>query len=139
MRLRTQKEWHDLPFVDSEEHIDFLSGNDTGTQHSDEDDYAERRAAIEEIDFDEFEGLFEDFYEDNVINVQEIPQIANAFQLVLWLCLFISFWQYTFSIIDNPVLILLKSLQVLLEHVGRYPKVFCSNCYCHANISVYVP
>ena len=128
-----------MPFVDSEEHIDFLSGNDTGTQHSDEDDYAERRAAIEEIDFDEFEGLFEDFYEDNVINVQEIPQIANPFQLVLWLCLFISFWQYTFSIIDNPVLILLKSLQVLLEHVGRYSKVFCSNCYCHANISVYVP
>ena len=63
MRLRTQKEWHDLPFVDSEEHINFLRGNDTGTQHSDEDDHSERRAAIEEIDFDEFEGLFEDFYE----------------------------------------------------------------------------
>ena len=87
----------DLSFVDSddssdsEEHMDLLSGNETGTEHSDEDDHAELTAAIEEIDFDEFEGLYEDFYEDTVINVQQIPQAVNAFQLVLWLCLFISF------------------------------------------------
>ena len=48
------------------------------------------------------------------------------FRLFFWLCLFISFWQYTFSIIDNAVLVLLKSLQVLLEHVGGYSKVFAA-------------
>ena len=54
---------------DSEEHMDFFSGNDTGTGHSGEDDHAERRATIEEIDFDKFGGLYEDFYEDTVTNV----------------------------------------------------------------------
>ena len=79
----------DLSFIDSdessdsEEYMDFLSGNDTGTEHSDEDDHAELRAAIEEIDFDEFESLRKDFYEDTVTNVQQIPQAVNAFQLVL--------------------------------------------------------
>ena len=48
----------DLSFVDSddssdsEEHMVFLSGNDTETEHSDEDNHAELRAAVEEIDFD---------------------------------------------------------------------------------------
>ena len=111
----------DLSFVDSddssdsEEHMDFLSENDTRREHSDEDDHAELRAAIEEIDLDYFEGLYEDFYEDTVNNVQKIPQAVNTFQLVLWLCFFISFWQYTFSITDNAVLVSLKSLQLLLE------------------------
>ena len=92
------------------------------TEHSDEDDHAELRTVVEEIDFDEFEGLYEDFYEDTVTNVQQIPQAVNAFQLVLWLCLFISFWQYTFT----HLLVLLKSLQVLLEHEGRYSEVFAA-------------
>ena len=111
----------DLSFVDSDDssdskkHMDFLSGNDTRREHSDEDDHAELRAAIEEIDIDNFEGLYEDFYEDTVTNVQQILQAVNTFQLVLWLCPFISFWQYTFSITDNAVLFSLKSLQVLLE------------------------
>ena len=80
---------------DSEENLDFLSGNDTGTEYSDKDDHAEHKAAIEEIDFDEFEGWYVDFYDDTVTNVQQIPQAVNAFQLVLWLCLFMSFWKYT--------------------------------------------
>lgn len=60
----------DLSFVDSddssdsEEHMVFLSGNDTEIEHSDEDNHAELRAAVEEIDLDEFEGVYEDFYKD---------------------------------------------------------------------------
>ena len=54
---------------DSEERMDLFSGNDTGTEHSGGDDHAERRAKIEEIDFDKFGGLYEDFYEDTVTNV----------------------------------------------------------------------
>ena len=63
--------------IDSEKQMDFLSGNDTGTENS--DDHADLRAVIEEIDFEEFEGFYEDFYEDTVTNVQQIPRAVNAF------------------------------------------------------------
>ena len=63
--------------IDSEKQMDFLSGNDTGTENS--DDHADLRAVIEEIDFEEFEGFYEDFYEDTVTNVQQIPRGVNAF------------------------------------------------------------
>ena len=65
----------DLSFVDSddnsdfEEHVDLLSRNDTETEHSDKVDHSELKAALEDIDFDEFKGMYEDLYEDSVTNV----------------------------------------------------------------------
>ena len=53
----------DLSFIDSrgssdfEEHKDVLSRNNIEKEHSDEEDHPKLRAAIEEIGFDEFEGL----------------------------------------------------------------------------------
>ena len=94
----------DLSFVDSddssdsEENMDFWGGNDTGSEYSDGDDHVELRAAIQEIDFDEFKGLYEDFYEDTGTNVQQIPQAVNVFHLVLCQCLFISSWQLHFQL-----------------------------------------
>ena len=99
----------DLSFVDSddssdsEEHMDFLSGNNAGIEHSDEDDHAELRAAVEEIDFDEFEGLHEDFYEDTA-NPSTSKYMSACFMAVP----FISFCQYAFSITNIAVLVLLK-------------------------------
>ena len=74
------------------------------------DENVEIRAAIEEIDFDEFDELFEDFQDE--YNVPDICQDHIDYQLVPWICSFLSFWQYVFSITDRVLLMLLKFLKI---------------------------
>ena len=71
-------------------------------------------------------------------NVWQIPQAINGFELVLSLCLSISFWQYTFLITDSDVLVLLKFLPVLMKYVGPYLEDFAATAVATLTSAVYM-
>ena len=107
--------------------------NDTGIEHSDEDNHAELRAAVEEIDFDEFEGVYEDFYKDtaNPSTSKCISACVMAVSFHIILAIYISNYKYC----------CISFIEIVANIIGTCRPIcrcFYSNCFCHTNISVFV-
>lgn len=70
---------------------------------------------VDEVDL---EGMVNDFAVE-IPNVERPRQLIDSFYLVTWICLFLALWQYTFSITDTAMELLVKFLKAFLHVLGQ--------------------